>query len=65
MAKCKRKVAVHAAAVTRIVLAASAAGMASLASADPFELTTHAKDLWGVREIEAGRYQAGIERLEP
>jgi tetratricopeptide (TPR) repeat protein len=64
MANSNGNVAVHTAALTRTILAAATAGMALGANADPFELTTHTSDLWGVRQIESGEYQAGIERLE-
>jgi tetratricopeptide (TPR) repeat protein len=64
MANSNWNLAVHTAALTRTILAAATAGMALGANADPFELTTHTSDLWGVRQIESGEYQAGIERLE-
>lgn len=46
-------------------LAASMATLGLAAQAgEPLEMQTHWRDVPGVRDIEAGRYERGVERLE-
>ena len=48
-----------------ILLAALALGTAASADpAEPFEVMMHGDDVYGARDIEAGNYARGVERLE-